>query len=905
MSITIQARHYDGFAGQTIQSNTTIQTRQILLQGTAEPNQPLRLYNGDQYVGIVTADEHGNWQGQLDNIKNGSHQYSVRSLAAEDGSFEASEAVNITVDAAPISTTEVVLPDNTTIIEGGSRDDSTPVFSGWLGAGAKVTASINGHTYGPVDTKPNGSWQIAVSDPLPNGEHLISLMADLPNGQRAYLGVRFTLDTNEPPEAPQIQLVQDNVGLYQGNLEKGGHSDDDILSVRGTGPALTLIEVYNGDVLLGQTEADENGNWSFSPTIALAEGRYQLNVVAVDEHGQRSQPSANFGLTIDRTSETVKDFKVVDDVGAITGNISANHSSDDLSPTLRGSGQPGAIIKIFNGDASIATVRVDANGQWQYQADFTEGDYSLSVSHTDLAGNTGPRTEPLPFSIKVQAPKALSSVEIVDGGDEHLSQAELDAGVTIKLGVDDGALAGERVEIDVNGDGVADASYLIGAADIGNTVETQIDGSQFLIAADNSVSATAVVVSADAQRRSEAVADSSGTGRAHAALDEGAKYYQYLNRYTYYNAPEIETDDISYDNFYAGTAHVWLDDIAPTLSSGDTLVASISGLPDDWVVRDAYGNEAQVINGVADISNFRLLPMLQSDSSNEDARGYYLQFVTSDNETYTDPIAAMPQGDEEQIVWETWRGNERNYTLEFKAQIKDADSGQLSEPMSANFEMNYVHEFEQYLVSEFCLETPLILDLDGDGVETLALQQGVVFDIDGDGQLEHSAWLAPDDGLLVRDIDGNGRIDSGAELFGSATALADGTQAEHGFAALAELDSNSDGVIDAQDQHYRQLQLWRDQNSDGQSQADELLSLSDAGVVSIALDAQIISETDNGNLKGLRSSWTDDRGETRVVDDVWFNTAPLDEPVATADLLKSEADTIVGLPHTGESGAAA
>jgi hypothetical protein len=64
-------------------------------------------------------------------------------------------------------------------------------------------------------------------------------------------------------------------------------------------------------------------------------------------------------------------------------------------------------------------------------------------------------------------------------------------------------------------------------------------------------------------------------------------------------------------------------------------------------------------------------------------------------------------------------------------------------------------------------DDPLILDLDGDGIETVGVAaSGVAFDIDGDGMAERMGWLAPDDGFLARDADGDGRIGSGAELFG-------------------------------------------------------------------------------------------------------------------------------------------
>ena len=59
--------------------------------------------------------------------------------------------------------------------------------------------------------------------------------------------------------------------------------------------------------------------------------------------------------------------------------------------------------------------------------------------------------------------------------------------------------------------------------------------------------------------------------------------------------------------------------------------------------------------------------------------------------------------------------------------------------------------------------------------------------------------MSPDDGFLVRDINGNGTIDTGRELFGDNTLLSDGTIAANGFEALADLDSNADGVVDVND----------------------------------------------------------------------------------------------------------
>ena len=122
---------------------------------------------------------------------------------------------------------------------------------------------------------------------------------------------------------------------------------------------------------------------------------------------------------------------------------------------------------------------------------------------------------------------------------------------------------------------------------------------------------------------------------------------------------------------------------------------------------------------------------------------------------------------------------------------------------------------------------PLVLDLDGDGLETVGIdtKNPTLFDHDGDGVKTATGWVTPDDAFLVLERNDDGRIDSGSELFGDATPLAAGTTAADGFAALAQEDTNSDGLVNASDERFANLRLWRDANQDGISQADELITL--------------------------------------------------------------------------------
>lgn len=191
--------------------------------------------------------------------------------------------------------------------------------------------------------------------------------------------------------------------------------------------------------------------------------------------------------------------------------------------------------------------------------------------------------------------------------------------------------------------------------------------------------------------------------------------------------------------------------------------------------------------------------------------------------------------------------------------------------------------------------SPLVLDLDGDGVELTTYNDTTTttfFDIDGDGFAQRTAWVGADDGLLARDLDESGAIESVEELFGSPSV--------DGFALLATLDDNGDHVIDQYDDVWSDLVIWKDANGDAVSQSNELHTLSSLNIVSIDLAGVTqSSSTISGNPISHTTTYTISGGSTRAAVDAWF----VSSRTSTYDIEEYTLDeAVVALPGLRGSG---
>ncbi|HVF92185.1 MAG TPA: hypothetical protein VNH22_19120 [Blastocatellia bacterium] len=164
-------------------------------------------------------------------------------------------------------------------------------------------------------------------------------------------------------------------------------------------------------------------------------------------------------------------------------------------------------------------------------------------------------------------------------------------------------------------------------------------------------------------------------------------------------------------------------------------------------------------------------------------------------------------------------------------------------------------------------DSPVVVDMQGNGVDLTGANDGVGFDIDGNGTVDDIAWTSAssDDAWLALDRNRNGAIDDGRELFGNYTPQI-ASPTPNGFLALAEYDKpanggNGDDRIDNRDAIFPSLRLWKDLNHNGVSEPGELSALPALGLTGLDLDYKEKKKRDeHGNWFRYRGQAFDSQG---------------------------------------------
>ncbi len=164
--------------------------------------------------------------------------------------------------------------------------------------------------------------------------------------------------------------------------------------------------------------------------------------------------------------------------------------------------------------------------------------------------------------------------------------------------------------------------------------------------------------------------------------------------------------------------------------------------------------------------------------------------------------------------------------------------------------------------------TPVILDLDRDGELEYSniSENNVLFDVDNDGELEKTAWASGDDGILVYDYDKDNIITKMNEI--SFVGYQEGSKTD--LEALAFFDSNSNNLLDENDQEWLNFKVWQDINQDGMSDKGEVFSLDELGIVQISLTSDNNYQQIGDVVEYGQSSYQTKDGDDYKVGDVGF-----------------------------------
>ncbi|MFU7209769.1 Ig-like domain-containing protein [Pseudomonas aeruginosa] len=287
----------------------------------------------------------------------------------------------VTVEApdttAPAPATDVqVAPDGSSVT--GNAEPGATVGVDTDGDGQPDTTVVVG---------PGGSFEVPLNPPLTNGETVTVIVTD-PAGNSS---TPVTAEAPDFPDAPQVNA-----------------SNGSVLS--GTAEAGVTIVITDGNVNpIGQTSADANGNWSFTPGSQLPDGTV-VNVVARDAAGN-SSPATSI---------------TVDGVAPNAPVVEPSNGSE-----LSGTAEPGSSVTLTDGNGNpIGQTTADANGNWSFTPSTPLPDGTVvNVVARDAAGNSSP-----PASVTVDAVAPATPTVDPSNGTTLSGTAEPGATVTLTDG---------------------------------------------------------------------------------------------------------------------------------------------------------------------------------------------------------------------------------------------------------------------------------------------------------------------------------------------------------------------------------------------------------------------------------------------------------------------------------------
>ncbi len=423
------------------------------LNGTAAANATITIYENGQQVGTAVADANGVWSFTTGTLANGSHTWTATATDAAGNVSPASPGFTLVVDttapAAPVITQAIDDVGTITgaIGSGQTTNDPLPRLVGTSEPLATVNIYEGTTLVGTGTADANGNWTVDITVPLGTGSHTFTAEATDQAGNTGAPSADFslTIDTT-PPALPVLTSITDDVGNAATPVANGGLTNDARPTLTGTAEAGATVTIYDNGVQIG-TAVATGGAWSFTPSTPLADGPHNLTFSATDAVGNASAQTGGYTINVDATAPVAPAItSIVDDVGTVTGPVTGTNPTNDTRPTLNGTAEANATVRIYDGTTLVGTVTADANGNWtlpQTSTTLTEGAHNFTATATDAAGNTSAPSPIITINVDLTPPPAPTGLAVITNGTQVTGTAE--AGSTVTITSSTGTVLGTAV----------------------------------------------------------------------------------------------------------------------------------------------------------------------------------------------------------------------------------------------------------------------------------------------------------------------------------------------------------------------------------------------------------------------------------------------------------------------------
>lgn len=444
------------------------------ISGQAAPGVLVHIYDGVMLIGRVTADASGSWSfTPRIPLAEGRHELSIAYEYANGDISDFSNPHVIHVDKSSPELPEILgMVDDEgritgVVAEDDIIDDAWPTVSGTAEAHATVIVYDKGKEIGRATVDAKGDWSFTPQTALNDGTHLFSYSVVDRAGNQSEFSEPFEFIVDTRAERVTIHMAEDDAGSVTGLVYSGGVTDDTTPSLMGTATAGGIVKIYEGNVLLGQTTAEVDGTWSFTPNTPLADGAHTLTATVTLPAKGESPLSKQFELVVQTVAlgQSVIDA-VHDNVGTVQGLLGKGAHTDDARPALSGRAEAGSTVHVYDNLVLLGTTLAGANGTWAFtpSAPLADGAHGFTVVAVSDAGNSSARSPEYAVTVDTTAPNppVIDTVyddvggttgNLVSGGSTDDTRPDIagkaEAGSTVVLF--DGGIEIGRVQADAGG----------------------------------------------------------------------------------------------------------------------------------------------------------------------------------------------------------------------------------------------------------------------------------------------------------------------------------------------------------------------------------------------------------------------------------------------------------------------